>query len=452
MLFGTGHGMGAGLDGPSGDATLTEKGHPDESDGEPSMLSKLNATNYRNLHLGDGVPLGSLNLFVGPNGSGKTNFVRLLRLLQDAIIGAPDERRGVTSFEDAVSQAGRGRLLDAELSTPADVFVDYSFRLQRDYDHQLFIGLRVNDDNSVLVSQELMCRWPPGSRPPDPFRYYEVSPMTGKGVVSVSGADSPVGELPPNQLVFRSLQGWLEKHIPRAARHIPFYEGRTLIADSVAQWVFYESARMSTQAIRQSNPEVGGADTVLSGSGENLVLVLSNLMRDGLEFEERLQQAMQELFPKTRRLRVVPAGRVALSLEWWYPQFQRPFFLDEMSDGTVRMLCWAAVLLASAPPSLIVLEEPETGLHPAWLRVLAGWIRDAARRTQVIVSTHSPDLLDHFTENIADVRVFASDPAEPGHTIVKSIDPEAIASKLGEGWELGDLYRVGDPGVGGWPW
>jgi predicted ATPase len=69
---------------------------------------------------------------------------------------------------------------------------------------------------------------------------------------------------------------------------------------------------------------------------------------------------------------------------------------NEMSDGTVRMLCWAAILLSPTLPSLLVIDEPELGIHAAWMPVLANWIKDASQKTQLIVSTHSPDLLSYI--------------------------------------------------------
>jgi ABC-type multidrug transport system ATPase subunit len=127
-----------------------------------------------------------------------------------------------------------------------------------------------------------------------------------------------------------------------------------------------------------------------------------------------------------------------------------------MSDGTVRMLCWAVLLHSPQLPALIAIDEPEVGIHVAWLPILAAWIKEAARRTQVIISTHSPDLLDHFTDqldsNDSKLYVFQSDPKSKNHFVVNQLMKTAVSTQLNEGWQVGDLYRVGDPSVGGWPW
>jgi predicted ATPase len=72
----------------------------------------------------------------------------------------------------------------------------------------------------------------------------------------------------------------------------------------------------------------------------------------------------------------------------------RPLRAAELSDGTLRFLLWAAALLSPAPPSLMVLNEPETSLHPDLLRPLASLIMAAANLTQVVVVTHSKTMLE----------------------------------------------------------
>lgn len=159
---------------------------------------------------------------------------------------------------------------------------------------------------------------------------------------------------------------------------------------------------------------------------------------------------MKSILPKTRRLRPVRSGRLSLTVEWHFEGIKEAFYLNEMSDGTVRMLCWATILHSPLLPSLIVIDEPELGLHVSWMPILAEWIKKAATKTQIIITTHSPDLLDHFTDRLENVLCFY--PENRTHFSVKSLSKTMLEPKLEEGWELGDLYRVGDPSIGGWPW
>ncbi|MEY3402474.1 MAG: hypothetical protein RLZZ86_2090 [Cyanobacteriota bacterium] len=190
---------------------------------------------------------------------------------------------------------------------------------------------------------------------------------------------------------------------------------------------------MELNQIRTSEPKIGGSDIYLSTSGDNLPLVLENLIQQDIDFE-----------------RPIRSGRLSLTVEWYFEDTKEPFYLSEMSDGTVRMLCWATILHSPLLPSLLVIDEPELGLHVSWMPILAEWIKQASRKTQIIITTHSPDLLDHFTDCLENVYCFYSE--DKTHFSMKTLSQEMLDEKLKEGWELGDLYRVGDPTIGGWPW
>ena len=159
---------------------------------------------------------------------------------------------------------------------------------------------------------------------------------------------------------------------------------------------------------------------------------------------------MRSILPMTRRLRPARTGLMSINLQWHFEGVDECFYLNEMSDGAVRMLCWATMLLSPKIPALLVIDEPELGLHVSWMPVLAEWIKMASEKTQVIISTHSPDLLDCFTDQIENVRCFSS--LDSKHFSIHPISKSNLQEKFDEGWQLGDLYRVGDPGVGGWPW
>lgn len=88
---------------------------------------------------------------------------------------------------------------------------------------------------------------------------------------------------------------------------------------------------------------------------------------------------------------------ILVLLEWQQKGSDYPFHPSQMSDGTLRFICLVTALLQPEPPSTILLDEPELGLHPHALALLAGLIKKASARTQVIVSTQSPRLIDYFT-------------------------------------------------------
>lgn len=100
--------------------------------------------------------------------------------------------------------------------------------------------------------------------------------------------------------------------------------------------------------------------------------------------------------------------------------------------------------------SLLAIDEPEMNLHPAWQKQLANEMIRGQGFKQCFISTHSPNFLDEFTEEFLNenVAVFVFDPGSK--TTIRKLAQQELRSDLSE-WTLGDLYRIGDPMIGGWP-
>jgi predicted ATPase len=112
----------------------------------------------------------------------------------------------------------------------------------------------------------------------------------------------------------------------------------------------------------------------------------------------------------------------------------------DLSDGTLRFLVLMTILADPNPPSLIAFDEPETGLHPSMLPIIAEHAVDASLRTQVIFTTHSDQFLDAFTETRPTTTVAKR---EDGETVLRVLDKEALSLWLEE-YSLGALYRSGE--------
>lgn len=434
------------------------------------IIRFLTTKNYKNLHLDPSVNLNNLNIFIGSNGSGKSNYISCLKFLKDCLIAMPDENRGVSGFEDAVSKIGGDRILDVYIESPAKVSIAYCFSQinqtgnpQKDsaiLDFKLYTdrqNVRASISEEYLYDggdlQETSSR--------QPFYYYKLHERElGQGVLSVYNSPSQeqkqkqthfetLDNIPTNSLGLLTIPTLLENS-QAPPENTPVYKIRRELLEFISKWQFYNANNMNLNLIRTVEPKIGGSDIYLSASGDNLPLVLENLSQKNIDFEDSLNEAMKSILPKTRRLRALRSGRLSLTVEWYFEGIQEAFYLNEMSDGTVRMLCWATILHSPVLPSLIVIDEPELGLHVSWMPILAEWIKKAATKTQIIITTHSPDLLDHFTDCLENVLCFYSE--NRTHFSVKSLSKEMLDQKLEEGWELGDLYRVGDPSIGGWPW
>lgn len=105
-----------------------------------------------------------------------------------------------------------------------------------------------------------------------------------------------------------------------------------------------------------------------------------------------------------------------------------------------------AILLFRTPHGLLLVDEPELSLHPAWQRHVARWFLESER--QAVVATHSPELLDAWTDAFlsGEAKLFV---LERGSA--RAVDVNRLQAWLKEGWQVGDLYRTGNSILGGWP-
>ncbi|WP_069469960.1 AAA family ATPase [Candidatus Marithrix sp. Canyon 246] len=425
---------------------------------EHLQLKKLITINYKNLLMDstEGVQLKQLNILIGANGSGKTNLISVLEFLH-LCLTAVDESRGMTAYEQAViNQLGGSKLLDANLPLPANASYKFEFS-HRDVipsESLLELTLHAKDSISIpFIVEESFSQL--GLEPSYFYRCHHKD--SGVGVVSIEHSNNnanfeTIEEVPTNELSLLAMPKLLENSHSSMPSLTPIYKTRRRMIDSLSQWRFYNANDMSLKEIRNSYPKIGANDIFLSANGENLPLMLDNLMQHqtyGIDFEEQINNAMKSIFPTTRKIKIYRSN-LSLAVQWYFEGMREPFYLNEMSDGSVRMLCWASILHSPILPTLLVIDEPELGLHVAWMQILSEWIKQAATKTQVIVSTHSPDLLDYFTDCVTNVLSFERH--DKSHCMVKPLSATQLSDKIKEGWQLGDLYRIGDPDIGGWPW
>lgn len=424
---------------------------------EERKLNWLELRNYKNL-ANQRIDLNELNVFIGPNGAGKSNIIKVLHFLKDSLT-EPEASRGITSFEDAVQTFGNTRILDGTVPSPATVGVCFSFD-NAEYGGENVLELELlvqTKERGVVINKEFLSSQ--NLQKKEPYYFYKFHEFgRGSGVysrresnVSSTTFFERLNDVPVNELMLFGIDKLLDdsKFAPDVT---PLYTERRKILDKAKQWQFYNANHMNLGEIRQAEPKVGGKDRYLSPRGTNLAAVLFNLDQLDYQFDDQINQAMKSILPPTQKVRATVVGTTGLNVEWRWQNIDDPFYLYDLSDGTIRMLCWACILLSPSPPELLVIEEPEIGLHISWLGTLADWIKTAAKKTQVIISTHSPSLLDKFTDQPENVLVFHPSPGDKIHYSVSPLSNDRLASWFANGYELGDLYRIGDPVVGGWPW
>ena len=188
--------------------------------------------------------------------------------------------------------------------------------------------------------------------------------------------------------------------------------------------------------------------TTLSGNGDNLGTVLHEILTryDYRSSAEELREFLRVAYPAFEEIHcdttygTPPQVLVGVREKG----MRRSMNLWELSDGMLRFLCLATALLNPVPRMTVAIDEPELGLHPGLLPVVAEMIKTAAERAQVLVTTHSPDLLNCF--DIADVAVMARDSDNAKVVWHRPANRKTLVEMLENvaGDTLGDLHRSGE--------
>ena len=161
------------------------------------------------------------------------------------------------------------------------------------------------------------------------------------------------------------------------------------IRETVRGWRFYDHFRTDSDSPARTT-QIGTWTPVLHHDGSNIAAALQTIME--IRSDGSLANTLQDAFPGSQLSVENRNGRFELQLQ--QHGLLRPLSAAELSDGTLRYLLWAAALLTPQPPQLMVLNEPETSLHPDLLPALARLILAAAAQTQIVVVSHAPKLID----------------------------------------------------------
>jgi predicted ATPase len=348
------------------------------------MITTVGISNYRSLRKLV-VPLQKLNLVTGPNGSGKSNFYRALRLLADTAQGrvVPSLARegGLQSTlwagpESIARSVRRGE--HPVQGTPRQHRVSLGLGFASDdLGYVIDLGLPIPTTSAFTLDPEIKreCIWHgPVLRAP----------------TTLVDRDGPLvrtrGERGTWSIVTKNLSSFdsMMTHVADP-RNTP----ETLILrESIRAWRFYDHFRTDAAAPARL-PQIGTRTPVLCDDGTDLAAALQTIVEIGDARE--MAAAVSDAFPGSQISIINSAGRFMLTMQ--QHGLLRPLDAAELSDGTLRYLLWIAALLTPRPPALMVLNEPETSLHPDLLAPLARLIGRAAERSQVVVVTHATPLI-----------------------------------------------------------
>ncbi len=161
------------------------------------------------------------------------------------------------------------------------------------------------------------------------------------------------------------------------------------VREGVRGWRFYDHFRTDSESPARV-AQIGTFTPVLHHDGSNLAAALQTILE--IRSDDALATTLEDAFPGSRLYIDLQNGRFELQLQ--QHGLLRALSAAELSDGTLRYLLWTAALLTPRPPQLMVLNEPETSLHPDLLPPLARLILAAVAHTQIIVVSHASVLID----------------------------------------------------------
>ncbi len=398
------------------------------------FLARVRIKNYKSISACD-VKLGSLTFLVGPNGSGKSNFLDALCFVADALRDSPAKalndrvgeklhRRGGAIWEVHRKGSGGSMAIRLDFQLPGGLTGHYSLQLRPNGRNQFNKG-----EPTFLVERE-ECK----VSGPTSTEWFHISRTShGAPRQRMSLDDAP--SIPAKDGLYLAALGSVD----------PF----PAVGDALTRMRSYN---LSPGAIREeTEPD---PSPLLHRDGRNLPSLITQLDRWSPATKKRIEEYLRLVVPGVRSISTVSLdepdgpGVIALELRQDFDARERggqwpgwPFLAPNVSDGTLRALGILTALFqdGETPPSLISIEEPEIALHPAAVGILLGAMRSASKHRQVLVTTHSPELL-HSGEVGSDELLAVS--ADTGATVIGRLDDgsrEILADRL---FSPGELLRL----------
>ncbi|WP_342650180.1 AAA family ATPase [Pseudomonas sp. REB1044] len=348
------------------------------------MLTTLAIANYRSINELV-MPLGPLNVITGANGSGKSNLYKALRLLAETGRGGVINALAAEGGLDSTFWAGPEHITRRMLS--GEVAVEGGPRQEVKRLKMGFAG----DDFGYAISLGL---------PPPTRSKFALDPQIKHEALWAGPVCRPASLLVQRKAALvkaRDGRQWQVLHQHLSEFDSLFDQVGSLhgspealhLRERIRSWRFYDHFRTDPDApARQSR--LGTRTPVLHHDGRDLAAALQTI--DEIGDLQALNAAVSDAFPGAQVKVDAEAGGL-FSLRFYQPGLLRPLSAAELSDGTLRYLLLVAALLTPRPPSMMVLNEPETSLHPDLLPALARLIVRASRDCQVWVVSHAPRLV-----------------------------------------------------------
>lgn len=340
-------------------------------------LKTVRIQHYKSLndvtvHLHPGV-----TVIVGPNGVGKSNFVDVFRFLHDAV---------ASNLDDAIrKREGIVRLLQYYKTRPSDIYLNFTFKDDREeFEYYLRLGGKGNGD-WYIVRESLS---PLETAEPIEYGMRYVRESSEKLIVD----QDEIKGFPEHRLALGMLLRQIQDPQPEKN---DFRLRSILLGFRIIREVSHWSHCTIYPNILKKPANPDRSRLALEESGENWATVIKSAKPAVME---RIYEAMQAVLPDFRHVEVETVGSYLIP-RFFFASGEETIAFDpvQLSDGTLRLFGILLAAYQQPPPRLLVIEEPEQTIYPGALAVLADVFSEISETTQVIITTHSPHLISHFT-------------------------------------------------------
>lgn len=357
-------------------------------------LDKLTIKGFKSIKWLEDFKLKPLNILIGGNGVGKSNFIDFFRMLR-AMMMLPLPGLATSDLQSYILDGGG-----------SDAFLFNGPKLTKRIEIEMYFGengyrfdLAPTTDERMLINNE--SRW---------------NTKTSKWRSMGSGRLSPE--------ILR------EKDLPGALGPIGV---ASYIYSSIESWKIYHFHDTGKNTKMRRSETVDDTD-YLRFDGANIAPFLLHLERNDPLVYQQIIDTIRLVTPFFDDFILKPKNE-KVRLNWKQKGSDYPLNPHQLSDGTIRFICLTTALLQPVHPSTIIIDEPELGLHPYAIDILAELMQSASKRMQVIVSTQSPALVDCFDPQ--DIIVVNRN---KGASSFKRLKFKDLSSWL-EDYSLGDLWR-----------
>ena len=308
-------------------------------------IDEITILNYKSIKEINELKLTNLNVLIGSNGAGKSNFISFFKMLNELI-----ERK----FQEYImNQAGADNVLHFGSKVSSEIYAKVDFGINK-----YAIKLKPDNEDKLFIAEE--------------HTYYSTSH-------NIIGSSEKETKLFNNRGGYRSIKGVAD-----------------YIIDALESWKVYHFHDTSSTALVKKTWDVND-NSRLRFDASNLASFLYKLSNDYIDEYTMIEETIKLVAPYFDRFVLKPDEKAGtIRLTWYEKGSDKLFNANHLSDGTLRMICLTTLLLQPNAPDTIIIDEPELGLHPYAITVLASLMKSFSMDKQLIISTQSVTLINHF--------------------------------------------------------